>query len=72
MAQRNGIMKIGDRVQFKDGLYDDEVEAKYKIVEINGDRAIIEFICDLPIPPQSVAMVSELEIVHEQKEDIQD
>jgi hypothetical protein len=41
--------------------------ARYEIVEVNGDRAIIEFICDLPIPPQSVAMVSELEIVHGQR-----
>jgi hypothetical protein len=41
-------------------------------VEINGDRAIIEFICDLPIPPQSVAMVSELEIVHREKDNIGD
>ena len=63
-------MKIGNRVQFKDGLYQDEVGTKYRIVEINGDRAIIEFICDLPIPPQSIAMLGELEIVHVENEDI--
>jgi len=59
-------------VKFKDGLYDDEKGARYKIVEINGDRAIIEFISNLPIPPQSIAMLSELEIVHEEKDNIQD
>jgi hypothetical protein len=64
-------MKTGDTVQFKDGLYKDELGARYKVVEINGDRAIIEFMCDLPIPPQSVAMISELEIVHEERGDIQ-
>jgi len=63
-------MKTGDTVQFKDGLYNDEIGARYKIVEINGDRAIIEFICDLPIPPQSVAMISELEIVHGEENEI--
>ena len=56
-------MKTGDIVQFKDGLYPDELGARYKVVEINRDRVVIEFICDLPIPPQSVAMVSELEVV---------
>ena len=56
-------MKIGDTVKFIDGLYPDENEAKYTVVEINGDRAIVEFICDLPIPPQSIAKISELEIV---------
>ena len=59
-------MEIGDIVKFLDGLYPDEDEARYKIIEINGDRAFIEFICDLPIPPQSVARISELEVVHQE------
>jgi uncharacterized Fe-S cluster-containing protein len=57
-------MEIGDTVKFIDSLYPDEKEARYKVVELNGDRAVIEFICDLPIPPQSVAKTSELEVVH--------
>lgn len=56
-------MQIGDIVKFKDGLYNDEIGAKYKVVEINGDRSVLEFICDLLIPPQSIAKTSELEIV---------
>jgi|RhiMetdeSRZDD1v2_1073273.scaffolds.fasta_scaffold835879_2 hypothetical protein len=56
-------MKIGDTVKFKDGLYSDEEGARYKVMEINGSRAIIEFICQLPIPPQSVANIDELELV---------
>ncbi len=55
-------MTVGDTVKFKDGLYTDEVGAKYKVLEINGDRVVIEFICPLPIPPQSVANVNELEL----------
>jgi hypothetical protein len=65
-------MKKGDTVQFKEGLYSDEVGARYKVVEINGDRVIIEFICELPIPPQSIAMLSELEIVHEEAAETRD
>jgi len=56
-------MEIGDTVKFIDGLYPDEEGARYKILEINGDRAVIEFICQLPIPPQSVANINELEVV---------
>jgi len=56
-------MEIGDIVKFVDGLYPDEKGAVYKVLEINGDRAVIEFICDLPIPPQSVAKIAELEVV---------
>jgi hypothetical protein len=56
-------MKIGDIVKFVDGLYRDEEGAEYRVVEINGDRVLIEFICKLPIPPQSVATIEELEVV---------
>ena len=58
-------MKTGDIVQFKECLYSDEMGARYKVVEINGDRVIVEFLCDLPIPPQSVALISELEVIGE-------
>lgn len=58
-------MKIGDRVKFIDGLYDDEIGAEYIVLEINGDRGIIEYICDLPIPPQSVAKMNELEVINQ-------
>lgn len=57
------MLKIGDTVKFLDGLYEDEEGARYKVLEVNGDRAIIEFICHLPIPPQSTAKVDELELI---------
>jgi hypothetical protein len=56
-------MKVGDVVKFVNELYPDEEGAKYRILEINGDRGFIEFICDLPIPPQSVTKIKELEVV---------
>lgn len=59
------MMKVGDVVKFIDGLYPDEEGAKYRIIEINGDRGFIESICDLPIPPQSVARIKELEVVEQ-------
>jgi hypothetical protein len=48
-------------VKFKNGLYTDEEGAAYRVMEINGNREIIEFICQLPILPQSVAKIDELE-----------
>lgn len=56
-------MKIGDTVKFIDGLYADEEGARYKVLEINVDRVVLQFICQLPIPPQSVAKIDELEVV---------
>jgi len=58
-------MKIGDTVKFIDYLYADEDGARYKVMEINEDRVVIEFICQLPIPPQSVAKIDELEVVED-------
>jgi hypothetical protein len=52
-------------ISCKKGLYSDEVWARYRVVEINGNRAFIEFLCDLPFPPQSVALISELEVIEE-------
>ncbi len=56
-------MEVGTIVKFKDGLYTDEEGAIYKVIEDNGDRVFLEFICDLRFPPQSVALVRDLEMV---------
>lgn len=51
----------GDTVQFKHGLYEDEEGAVYKVLEVNGDRVVIELVnTNMSIRPQSVALVSEL------------
>lgn len=54
---------IDDLVAFKEGLYEDEKGAVYRVLEINGDRCILEFVStDMIIRPQSVATLSELEL----------
>lgn len=61
-------IKINDLVKFKDGLYEDEEGAVYRVLEINGDRVVIEFVnTNMIIRPQSVAMLSDLEIYSENK-----
>lgn len=56
-------MKIGSIVKFREGLYADEVNTTYRVIEDNGDRVFLEFICDLRFPPQSVALVKDLEVL---------
>lgn len=56
-------MEVGSIVKFKDGLYADEEGAIYRVIEDNGDRVFLEFICELRFPPQSVALVRDLEVV---------
>ena len=63
--QKEGNMdiKIGDLVTFKKGLYPDEEGAVYRILEINGDRSILELAnTNMIIRPQSVAILSELDL----------
>lgn len=38
-------IKIDDLVTFKKGLYGDEDGAVYRVLEINGDRCMLEFVC---------------------------
>lgn len=56
-------MKIGSVVIFKDGLYANEEGATYRVIEDNGDRVLLEFICELRFPPQSVALVKDLKVL---------
>lgn len=58
-------MEIGSIVRFIPGLYPDEEGAIYRVIEDNGNRVFIKFICDLNFPPISVARTQDLEIVEE-------
>lgn len=51
-----------DLVTFQKGLYKDEEGAIYRVVEVNGDRCLLELInTSMVIRPQSVAKLSDLE-----------
>ena len=56
-------MEIGSVVKFKDGLYADEEGAFYVVIEDNGDRVFIVYICKMNFPPVSVARTADLEVV---------
>ena len=53
---------LGDLVVFKKGLYADEEDAIYRVLEINGDRVVIELVStNMYIPPQSIAILNDLD-----------
>lgn len=57
-------MEVGSIVKFRDGLYADEVDNTYVVIEDNGDRVFIKAIMEnFRFPPVSVARTSELEKV---------
>ena len=56
------MIRVNDLVKFIEGLYPDETGAQYRVLEINGDRAIIQLEnTDMSIKPQSLAILAELE-----------
>lgn len=56
-------IKEGDMVIFKKGLYDDEIGAIYRVIQVNGDRCFLELVnTSMPIHPQSVAQLTDLEL----------
>lgn len=58
------MIQIGSYVTYKKGLYADEDGAIYKVLEVNGDRALLEYVSTtLAIPPQSVGLLDELKQV---------
>jgi hypothetical protein len=56
-------MEKGDTVQFLFGLYFDERDTQYIVLDVNGEDVVIELICNLPECPVSVARKSELEVI---------
>lgn len=52
-------IKVGDLVEFIEPM-DDEVGTTYRLIELNGDRCVIELVCDMKIRPTWVRLVADL------------
>lgn len=62
------MVTINSLVEFKKNLYEDETGAIYRVLEINGDRCVLELHnTNMIIRPQSVAILDDLELVPEQQ-----
>jgi hypothetical protein len=55
-------MKLGDRVKWAQPVSPEESMERFTLLELNGDRCFIRFICDLPIPPVQLAKISDLQL----------
>lgn len=63
LAQEEKHMEIGVGAIVKYRVeYDDEKGTRYTVIEDNGDRVIMEFICDMAIKPTFVARKCDIEL----------
>ncbi len=53
-------MKVNDEVKWVQPVDANEAGERFIVIEVNGDRCLIEDICDLPIRPTTVARTADL------------
>src|SRR5262249_24624959 len=58
--RKEKCMNVGDRVKWAQPVSLEESTERFTVIEFNGDRCFIQFVCDLPIPPVQLALVSDL------------
>ncbi len=56
-------MKAGDTVKLVTPMPDESGSERFRVLEMRGDRVLVEFICDLRIPPTYVYPVTDIEVV---------
>ena len=59
------MIEEGDVVRFRGSSEDEGRQSLYRVIEVVGNDAIIEFLCDLTFPPLVAVKISELEVVEE-------
>ena len=56
-------LEVGQTLMFREPLTDDEREEREErciVLELRGDRVLVEFICAMSIKPASVYLVADL------------
>ena len=53
-------MQPGQLVKLRQPENEAEAAARFSLVEVNGDRALIRLLCDLPIPPVELVRISDI------------
>ncbi len=54
------LINLGDVVRFREIVDPGDEDSRFVVVEDNGDRLMIRFICNLPIPPIQVVPRSDV------------
>lgn len=55
-------LKVNDLVEFIEPM-EDELGTTYRLIELNGDRCLIELVCEMRIRPTWVRLVADLKRV---------
>jgi hypothetical protein len=58
-------MKAGDKVRFIEVKDPGDELCEFTVLEVRGDRVLIELVCDMPIRPMSVVPAGEVEVIRE-------
>ena len=61
----NPQFKIGQKVKFAAFVDAGDIVARFRVLEVNGDRLLIQFICDMTIKPTQVVRVDEIVLADE-------
>lgn len=57
-------MKVGDTVKMVQPTPDESGLERFRVLELRGDRVLVEFLCDLRVPPTYVFPLSDVEVVN--------
>lgn len=60
MEQMKMEIKVGQQVKFATIVDPEDESARFRVLEVNGDRLLIEFVCDMSIPPTQVVRVADV------------
>ncbi len=60
MASSEIPLAVGQSVKFINPLTDDERGERFTVLELRGERVLVEFICDMTIRPTSVYLAEDL------------
>jgi hypothetical protein len=61
MEKTKIALKVGDIVKFVNE-YPDELGARFKVLEVNEKRALIEYVFNMTIKPTRFVIVEDLEL----------
>lgn len=53
-------IQVGQIVKFAQPTSKGEESERYVVLEVNGDRSLVQFICDWPLKPTSVYLTADL------------
>lgn len=57
------MIEVGQIVKWREPLSEAEATERHLVLEVNGDRCIIQYVCDWSLKPTSLARTAELEVV---------